>query len=167
MKIDFTIDDAEIDDIEEIREIYAHYVLNTTVNLDEIVPSLDELQEIYEMVIDKSLPYKVARNGGNVIGFCYAQPFRKRLAYRFTVENSIYIHKNFTGHGVAIALMQEVINECKTDGYKQMIAVVVGEDNAPSINLHQKLGFAERGRLQKVGFKFGAWLDTIIFQKEL
>jgi L-amino acid N-acyltransferase YncA len=167
MSLDYKIEDAEIDDIEEIRDIYAHYVLNTTVNLDEIVPSLDELQETYELVVDKSLPYKVARHNGNVIGFAYAQPFRKRLAYRFTVENSIYVDKNFTGNGIAQALMSEIIEECKTDGYKQMIAVVVGDDNTPSINLHQKLGFVERGRLQKVGFKFGKWLDTLLFQKEL
>jgi L-amino acid N-acyltransferase YncA len=164
----YIIEDAEIDHIEEIRDIYAHYVLNTTSNLDEIVPSLDELQEIYESVVDKGLPYVVAKlPDETIIGFAYAAPYRKRLAYRFTVENSIYVHKDHLNKGVAQALMNEVINHCKLDGYKQMVAVIVGVDNVPSINFHKKLGFTERGHLEKVGFKFGKWLDTLLFQKEL
>jgi phosphinothricin acetyltransferase len=123
--------------------------------------------DVYSMVMGKNLPFLVARSAGKVIGYCYGQPYRKRSAYRYTVEESTYVHKDFLRQGIASALLTETIKKCKEIGYKQMVAIVVYSGNDQSVEFHESMGFVERGRLLKVGFKFNQWLDTVLLQKEL
>lgn len=167
MAIDFTISEAKVYDIEQIRDIYAYYVKNTTASLEEKEPSKDEMLETYSFVMGKNLPFYVAKHDGKVVGYSYAQPYRKRSAYRYTVEESTYVHKDYLRNGIASALLDEVIKKCREVGYKQMVAIVVSSDNDQSSEFHESMGFVERGRLIKVGFKFDEWVDTILFQKEL
>jgi len=167
MAQNYTIEDAKVSDLESVREIYAHYVKNTTSSLEEVAPNADETLDLYSAVLSKNLPYMVAKLDGKVIGFCYAQPYRKRSAYRYTLEESTYVHKDFVRKGVATKLLTAVLRKCKEIGYKQMVAIIVYSGVDDSIDFHESMGFVERGRLLKVGFKFNQWLDTVLLQKEL
>jgi phosphinothricin acetyltransferase len=167
MSVNYTIEEAKIADLDQIREIYAYYVERTTATLEEKIPSKDEMLNTYELVLSKNLPFLVARQNSKVLGFCYAQPFRKRSAYRYTVEHSIYVHKDFLRRGIAKDLTDELIKRCKEIGYKQIIAVVVSSENDSSVKFHKSMGFMDRGKLTGVGYKFNKWLDTILLQKSL
>lgn len=154
-------------DLPEIQAIYSHYVENSSVTLEETIPSIEEIYARWKNSTEKSLPYIIAKYDGKIVGYAYAFPYRHRSAYRFTVEESVYIAKDYHGKGLGKLLLGEIITSCKTLGYKQMVAVIAGADNAPSIVLHTKLGFVQAGVLKNVGFKFEKWIDTIIMQKEL
>lgn len=167
-KIEFTVQPAKVNDLKQIREIYQYYVEETVSSLEEKMPSEQEFLEHFESVVSRDLPFLVARDkSGKVLGFTYVQPYRKRSAYRYTLEDSIYIHKDFVGRGVGRALISEIMKKCKEVGYKQLIAVVVADDNQNSLNFHKSQGFEEKGRLSKVGFKFGKWHDILILQKSI
>src|SRR5438874_7535223 len=113
-------------------------------------------------------PYFVAaQHSQRVVGYAYAGPYRARPAYRHTVENSVYVDANETGRGIGGALLDALIARCEARGYRQMIAIIGGADNAASIRLHARHGFVEAGRLAAVGHKFGLWLDTILMQRAL
>ena len=161
------IEEAKVSDLDQIRDIYAHYVKNTTASLEEKEPTKDEMLEIYSFIMGKNLPFYIARKNGKVIGFSYAQPYRKRSAYRYTVEESTYVDKDHLRNGVGSDLLTAVMNKCREIGYKQMIANVVYSGNEESVEFHESMGFTERGRLINVGFKFNEWLDTVLFQKAL
>lgn len=167
MSIDFTISEAKVSDLKEIRNIYDYYVVNTYATLDEKTPSEDEMLEIYSNVMGKNLPFLVAKHNDKVVGYCYAQAYRKRSAYRYTIEESIYVHKDFLRNGIATDLLGETMKRCKEIGYKQMIAVVIYSGNEQSVDFHESMGFVENGRLINVGYKFNNWVDTVLFQKEL
>ncbi len=167
MTLNYTIEDAKVSDLDQVRDIYSHYVKNTTASLEENAPNADEMLNQYSVVMSKNLPFMVAKVDGKVVGFCYAQPYRKRSAYRFTVEESTYVHKDFVRKGIATKLLTEVIKKCREVGFKQMVAIVVYGGTDESVGFHESMGFVERGRLVKVGFKFSQWLDTVLFQKEL
>jgi len=167
MILEFTVEEAKVPDLDQIREIYGHYVKETTASLEEKAPTAEEILDIYSNVMGKNLPFIVAKNNGRIVGYCYAQPYRKRSAYRFTAEESIYVHKDFLRNGIGAELLTAVIKKCKEIGYKQMIANVVYSGNEESIEFHESMGFVERGRLINVGFKFNQWLDTVLMQKEL
>ena len=167
MAINFTIEEAKVTDLDQVREIYSYYVTKTVASLEEKAPNADEMVDLYSFVLSKNLPFIVAKSEGKVLGYCYAQPYRKRSAYRFTVEESTYVHKDHLRNGIATRLLSEVIKRCKEVGYKQMVAIVVSSENDQSAEFHESMGFVERGRLLKVGFKFNNWVDTVIFQKEL
>ncbi len=166
-KLDFTIQDAKVADLKPIREIYSYYVKETVTTLEENLPSEAQFLEVYEATLAKDLPFLVAKSAGKVLGYSYVLPYRKRSAYRYTLEDSIYIHKEFIGKGIGRALINELLKKCKSIGYKQIISVVVADENQNSYNFHKAQGFEERGRLIKVGFKFGRWHDTILMQKEI
>ncbi len=167
MSINFTIAEAKVSDLNDIREIYNYYVLNTLASLEEKPSTSEDMLELYSMVLSKNLPFMVAKYEGKVVGFCYAQPYRKRSAYRYTVEESIYVHKDYTRNGIATDLLIEVIKRCREVGFKQMVAVVISSENDQSIEFHESMGFVEIGRLTRIGFKFNQWVDTALFQKEL
>lgn len=167
MDLKFTVEEAKVTDLAEVREIYAHYVKNTTASLDETPPSQDEMVDLYSLVLSKNLPFMVAKAEGKVVGFSYAQPFRKRSAYRYTVEESIYVHHEYLRNGIASDLLETVIKKCREVGYKQMVAVVVESDNDQSIEFHEAMGFVNQGRLVHVGYKQNQWLDIVLMQKEL
>lgn len=167
-KIEFTVQDAKVSDLEQIRQIYKYYVEETVSSLEEKLPPEQEFLEHFESIVSRDLPFLVAKDKkGAVLGYTYVQPYRKRSAYRYTLEDSIYIHKDHLGKGVGRALIAELMKRSKAIGYKQIIAVVVASDNQNSLIFHKSQGFEEKGRLTKVGFKFGKWHDILLLQREL
>ena len=133
-------------------------------------PAVYEMRARFYAVRAKQLPYLVAVAQGEdeIAGYAYATPYRPRLAYRFTVEDSIYLAPEFAGQGIGRALLEALIAETSQQGYKQMIAVIGGgAENASSIALHSKCGFEHAGTLRSVGYKFDRWLDTILMQRAL
>lgn len=158
---------ANIDDLKRIREIYAYYVENTCACFDETVPNEEYFLNLFEELNNKGLPFYIAKIDDKVVGYCYANNYRKRSAYRYSVETSIYIDHNFTGKGIARKVFAEVLREVKEQGYKQMIAVIVDQGSGYSDKFHKDMGFEEKGKLSKVGFKFNKWLDIYLMQKEL
>lgn len=162
-----TIRDARDDDVAAIQRIYAHHVESGTASFEEIAPSADIIAERRQTVLDRGCPYIVAEWNGEVHGFAYAAFFRPRSAYRHTVEDSIYVDPETTGKGIGTKLLSELVERCTQLGYRQMVAVIGGAQNVASINLHKRHGFEEAGHLKSTGFKFGAWVDTIIMQRAL
>jgi phosphinothricin acetyltransferase len=118
-------------------------------------------------VLELGLPYLVAETGGVVAGYAYAGVYRARPAYRYTVENSVYVHPEFAGKGVGSALLSQLIRGCERAGRRQMIAVIGDSENVPSIKLHETFGFRRVGLLSAVGFKFGRWVDSVLMQRDL
>ena len=115
----------------------------------------------------RGLPYLVAERSGRVLGYCYAGPYRSRSAYRFTLEDSIYIDQAEVGRGLGRALLASLLDRCTGLGYRQMVAVIGGSDTWPSLRLHAALGFTRVGVLPAVGFKFGSWVDIVLMQRAL
>ena len=164
--VPFAIRASHEQDMAEVQKLYAHHVLTGTASFEEAPPTLDEMQARRLAVIAQSCPYLVAEREGIVVGYAYAGAFRTRSAYRFTVENTVYLHPSAMRLGIARALMEEVIVQCALSGYRQMIAVI-GDENPASVAFHAALGFRVVGRMEAVGFKFGRWLDTTLMQRGL
>jgi phosphinothricin acetyltransferase len=155
------------EDIERIAAIYGHHVLHGVASFEEEPPSVDELARRRGEILKRGLPYLVAEAEGDVVGYCYAGPFRPRIGYRFTLEDSIYIDPEEVGRGIGRRLLTPLIEQCGELGYRQMVAVIGGRETAASIRLHQALGFAEIGAFSAIGFKFGRWIDTVLMQRPL
>jgi phosphinothricin acetyltransferase len=158
---------SEDADIHAITKIYEHWVLHSSASFETDPPSVLEMAERRQAILSHGLPYYVFDVEGSVVGFAYATPYRPRAAYRFTVEDSIYVHPASTGKGIGHRLLAAVISRCEVLGYRQMIAVIGGSDNAASIALHRACGFAEAGLLKSAGYKFGRWADSVLMQREL
>lgn len=158
---------ALMTDIPRIAEIYAAYVTSTTVSFELVPPELAEMERRWRAIQALKAPYLVAESAGQVVGYAYAGAYRSRPAYAYTVENSIYLNPEWTGQGIGRLLLERLIDECTARGFAQMVAVIAGTDNRASIKLHQSCGFVMVGRLQKVGFKFGQWLDSTLMQRAL
>lgn len=154
-------------DVARCAEIYGHHVLHGTASFEVDPPDLAEMKKRRAAVLDLGLPYIVAEKDGRLLGYAYAGLYRTRLAYRFTVENSIYIDKDAVGQGVGKALLVPLIDLCARDGRRQMIAVIGDSAHVASINLHASCGFEMTGTLKSVGFKFGRWLDSVLMQRPL
>lgn len=158
---------ARADDLVAVQSIYAHHVETGTGSFEEAAPTIAEMVDRRTTIAARGLPYLVAESGGQLLGFAYAAPFRPRSAYRFTVEDSIYIHPEAIGRGVGGRLLATLIDACDGLGYRQMIAVIGDSANAASIGLHARHGFVEAGRLMAAGYKFGRWLDVVFMQRTL
>ena len=154
-------------DLPAITAIYEHAVLHGTATFELIPPDLAEMTRRYRALTDGGFPYFVASLGGTVIGYAYAGPYRPRPAYRFTVENSVYLQPTIHRRGIGLQLMRQLICECEARGYRQMIAVIGDSANAGSIGVHSRTGFQMIGTHPHVGFKFGRWLDTVMMQLAL
>ncbi|MFB3819463.1 MAG: N-acetyltransferase family protein, partial [Candidatus Methylomirabilales bacterium] len=150
-----------------VQAIYAHHVLQGTASFEEEPPDLDEMRRRRAEVIGRGLPYLVAEVEGDVVGYCYASPYRSRSAYRFTLEDSVYVDHRYGGRGLGRALLSTLIPRCATGEWRQMVAVIGDSANAASIALHARLGFHHVGTLRAVGYKFGRWLDTVLMQRAL
>ncbi len=161
------IREATAADAPAIAAIYGHHVLHGFGTFEEEPPSALEMESRRSAVEAVGLPYLVAVSGDKVLGFAYAAPFRPRAAYRYTVEDSIYIAPEAVGRGVGRALLGAVIAACESLGKQQMIAVIGDSANAASIGLHTALGFARAGVGQSVGFKHGRWVDIVWMQRAL
>ena len=154
-------------DMAAVRGIYAHYVLHSLATFEETPPSLEEMLERRRASVDLGLPYLVAAAGAEILGFAYAAAYRSRPAYRFTVEDSIYVADGLRGQGIGFALLSELIARCEGGPWRQMLAVVGDSANSGSIALHRRFGFELAGMLRSVGFKHGRWVDTPILQRPL
>jgi L-amino acid N-acyltransferase YncA len=154
-------------DLPAITEIYEHAVRHGTATFELVAPDLAEMTRRYCALVDGGFPSLVATVDGSVIGYAYAGPYRPRPAYRFTVENSIYLKPSIHRRGIGLQLLQRLIVECEQRGYRQMIAVIGDSANAGSIGLHTRAGFALIGTHPNVGLKFGRWLDTVMMQLAL
>jgi phosphinothricin acetyltransferase len=159
--------DLEPADIEAVTRIYAHHVLNDTATFDEIPPSADEMRQRAEKIAGRGLPWLVAEADGAVVGYAYADRFRERTAYRFTLEDSVYIDPAHFRRGIGRTLLKELIARCEALGYRQIIAVIGDSANDGSLRLHGDVGFELCGVYKKVGMKFGRWLDVVLMQREL
>ena len=155
------------DDIAAITTIYGHHVLHGLASFEEVPPPAEEIGRRRADILGRGLPYLVAERGGRVVGYCYAGPFRPRVGYRFTLEDSIYIDPAEVGRGIGRALLTPVLARCTELGYRQMVAVIGGRETVASIRLHQALGFREIGIIEAVGFKFGRWIDSVLMQRTL
>jgi len=154
-------------DLPFVTKIYAHAVLHGTATFELTPPDLAEMTRRYCVLMDGAFPYLVAVLDGIVVGYAYAGAYRPRPAYRFTVENSIYLDPAIHRRGIGMKLMRRLIDDCETRGYRQMIAVIGDSANAGSIGLHSACGFQMIGTHPNVGLKFGRWLDTVMMQLAL
>ena len=161
------IRDSCEDDVAAVHSIYRHHVLHGSSSFEEVPPSVDELIRRRTEVLGLTLPYLIAESDGMIAGYAYASPYRSRLAYRFTVENSVYVDHRLSRRGIGRALLSALVARCSNEGWRQMIAVIGDSGNAASITLHERCGFLHAGILRAVGFKFGRWIDTVLMQRAL
>jgi L-amino acid N-acyltransferase YncA len=154
-------------DIAAITRIYAHAVRCGTASFEIEPPDEAEMARRQRALVDAGFPYLVAEGDGAVLGYAYAGPYRSRPAYRFSVENSVYVSPEAHRRGVGRALLDRLIAEAQARGFRQMIAVIGDSDQAPSIALHRTAGFRLVGTIAAVGFKHGRWLDSVLMQREL
>ena len=154
-------------DLAAITEIYEHAVRFGTATFELEPPDRAEMTRRFESVVDGGFPYFVATLAGDVVGYAYAAPYRLRPAYRFTVEDSVYLQPAIHRRGIGRQLLQRLVGECEARGFRQMIAVIGDSANAGSVGVHTKCGFQMIGTHPNVGLKFGRWLDTVMMQREL
>ncbi|EFA85466.1 hypothetical protein PPL_01423 [Heterostelium album PN500] len=168
------IREAVVDDVKAICEIYGHYVRESVATFEEVVPTLDDMLSRFNSLKADGMPYFVAEQAAVdnsvspvIVGYCYAGLYRTRSAYRYTLEDSIYLDPNYRARGVGSMLLRRLIDESTKRGFRQMIAVIGGSDNLGSIKLHERLGFKHKHILYSVGLKFEKWVDVVTLQLEL
>ncbi len=159
--------DARESDMPAVQAIYAHHVIHGTASFELEPPTLEQMLQRRADICANGLPYLIAERDGEVVGYAYATPYRPRPAYRFTVEDSVYVREGMAGFGIGHALLGAVIQHCTASGRRQMVAIIGNSENIASIRLHARLGFRQVGVFESVGFKHGRWLDTVIMQREL
>jgi phosphinothricin acetyltransferase len=158
---------CEESDMRAVTEIYRHYVLHSPATFELVPPTFEEMRERYRSIQEGGFIYLVAEQHGSVVGYAYISSYRARPAYRFTVENSVYVRSGHERRGIGRLLLQALLAECEGTPFRQMIAVIGDSANAASIELHRRLGFAPVGTFRAVGCKFGRWIDTVLMQKEI
>lgn len=166
----FQLRDATSADVPAIHAIYAHHVQHGRASFEEVPPTVDDMHLRFAEVRKKALPYIVAVRDGEILGYAYASSYRARSAYRFAIEDSIYIDHRHTGEGLGRALLAELIARCETGPWRQMVAVVAltsSGEGTGSVAVHERLGFRTVGRLESVGLKHGEWIDTLLMQRPL
>lgn len=154
-------------DMPEITAIYAHFVLHSTATFETEVPSEQDMAARRADVLTRGLPYLVIMQGESVMGFAYANWFKPRAAYRFSAENSIYLHPDAAGRGLGKLLLAELLTQLERRGIRKVMAVIGGSDNLASIGLHTSLGFSRAGLVENYGYKFDRWLDLVLMQRSL
>lgn len=157
-------------DMLAIQIIYAHHVETGRASFEEVAPSLAEMTARHAEIVRRGLPYLVAQAHEEILGYAYASAYRPRRAYRYTVEDSVYIAEAWRGHGLGRALLGALIAQCEAGPWRQMLAVVACPDDGSgeaSLALHEKLGFRRIGAIQAAGYKFDSWIDTMLLQRTL
>jgi len=154
-------------DIPLITRIYRHAVEHGTASFELESPDEAEMTRRMQAILDGKFPYFVAEIDGAIAGYAYASLYRTRPAYRFTVENSVYVAPHIHRRGVGKALLMKLIDACVALGFRQMIAVIGDSNQAASIGVHKACGFTDAGNLRAIGWKFGRWLDTPLMQLTL
>ena len=167
MKSIFTVRASEERDLAAIAAIYAHHVLHGLASFEVEPPDTAEMARRRANVLSLGLPYLVAESAAGVAGYAYASSYRARPAYRYTLENSIYIDPGVARLGASRVLLEALVEACARAGYRQLIAVIGDSANTASIRLHAACGFSHAGLLPGVGFKFGRWVDSVLMQREL
>lgn len=162
-----SVRDATEADMAHVQAIYAHHVLHGRATFEEVPPSVNDMLGRRVAVLDAGLPYLVAESGGRIMGYAYAGMYRPRPAYRHTLEDSIYVADEARGQGIGSALLSALIARCELGPWRQMVAVIGGSENAGSVALHRAFGFELIGTMPAVGYKLGAWVDTVIMQRAL
>jgi phosphinothricin acetyltransferase len=150
-----------------IQSIYAHHVLQGLASFEEEAPPLEEMRRRFEEVTGGGLPYLVAEEKGEILGYGYCTLYRMRSAYRYTLEDSIYVKHGQQRKGIGRALLAELIVRCEALNYRQVIAVIGDSANAASIAVHSSAGFVRAGNLRSTGYKFGRWVDSVLMQRPL
>jgi L-amino acid N-acyltransferase YncA len=158
---------ATLADVPAITRIYAHAVKTGTASFELEPPDEVEMTRRMQALLDGKFPYLVAELDGAVTGYAYASLYRTRPAYRFTVENSVYVAHDMHRRGIGKVLLLKLIERCAALGFRQMIAVIGDSDQAASIGVHKACGFEDAGNLKSIGWKFGRWLDTPLMQRAL
>ncbi len=166
-ELPLVIRDATPADMVEVQAIYAFYVTRTSASFEEDPPSVEEMQRRLAKTHERGLPYLVAEADGEIVGYTYAGPFRTRSAYRYTIEDSIYVAPTVSRRGIGATLLGSLVERCIELGYRQMIGVIGDSGNQASIALHRKTGFRQEGVLRGVGLKFGKWIDVVIMHRAL
>ena len=154
-------------DLPAIQAIYAHHVLHGLASFEETAPPLEEMRQRYDAISSRGLPYLVADLEGTVAGYGYCAPYRARSAYRYALEDSVYVRKDMAGRGVGGALLEALVERSAALGYRQLIAIIGDSGHEASIGLHASLGFVRVGTLRSVGYKHGRWVDSVIMQRPL
>ena len=162
-----TVRPAALSDIPAITRIYAYAVRHGTASFEFDPPDEAEMTRRMRALLDAGYPYLVAQIDGAVMGYAYAGPYRTRPAYRYTVENSVYIAPDAHRRGIGRALLDRLIAESEARGYRLMIAVIGDSAQTPSIELHRAAGFKLVGAFEAVGYKFDRWLDSVLMQRPL
>lgn len=165
--IDTRLRVADADDLPVITTLYADHVRAGTASFELDAPDEEEMTRRWKDIVACGLPYLVAVRGDLTVGYAYAGPYRPRPAYRFTVEDSIYVRADCAGQGIGRMLLDALIVACEHADMRQMIAVIGDSENAPSIRLHAAAGFTHTGLLSSVGWKLGRWLDVVLMQRAL
>ncbi len=154
-------------DLPAITAIYAHHVEHGTGSFETEAPAQAEMQRRLELVLSRGLPWLVAQRDGEVAAFAYANWFRERAAFHWTVEDSVYVHPQRVGAGLGSLLLDELLRSSERIGARQMLAVIGDSANQASIALHRRHGFSDCGVLQAVGWKFQRWLDVVMMQRAI
>jgi phosphinothricin acetyltransferase len=167
MNVDVTIRASADADVPAIAAIYRHHVLEGTGTFETEPPDEAEIARRRQDLLQRGLPWLVAEVNGTVVGYAYAGPFRAREAYRFTLEDSIYVHPQSMNQGIGGALLRKLIEACRRGGFRQLIALIGDSGNQGSIRVHEVCRFQHTGVMKSVGRKFDRWLDVVIMQLEL
>lgn len=165
----YVIRDATEHDLPSVREIYNYYVTNSTVTFDEKRMSLPQWRSKFQWLQKLKMPFLVAEsaNNGDLLGYALVQPWKQKAGYRYTVEDSIYLGPAATSKGLGRALLAALIERSREAGLREIIAMIADQGAEASIALHKSFGFAETGRMGRVGFKFGRWLGIVMLQLSL
>ena len=158
---------AAAQDLAAIQRIYAYHVRHGLASFEEEPPSVEEMRRRFEDVARQGLPYLVAEENGEIQGYGYCTLYRTRPAYRYTLEDSVYVKQGLQGKGIGKAVLAALIERCRALNYRQIIAVIGDSANVASIAVHASLGFVRAGNLRSTGFKFGRWVDSVLMQLAL
>ena len=164
---EFTVRAAVPADLETVTAICAYYVTSTVTTFEEVPPTAADWQRRLDDLTRRDLPFLVAEQDGMVCGYAYASSWRPKPAYRYTVEDTVYVSPAHTGRGLGRALLAALLAGCEQAGCRQVIAVIADTGSDASAELHRRLGFTPAGRLHRAGYKHGRWIDTVLMQREL
>ena len=154
-------------DLAAIQSIYAHHVLHGLATFEEVPPDVEEMRRRCQDLAGRGLPYLVAVERSEILGYGYCAPYRARSAYRYALEDSVYIKDGHLGKGIGSRILGELLGACEGLGYRQVIAVIGDSANTASIGLHARHGFLRVGTLRSSGYKVGRWVDTVLMQRPL
>jgi len=154
-------------DLAAIQSIYAHHVLHGLATFEEVPPDVEEMRRRWQDLAGRGLPYLVAVERSEILGYGYCAPYRARSAYRYALEDSVYIKDGHLGKGIGSRILGELLGACEGLGYRQVIAVIGDSANTASIGLHARHGFLRVGTLRSSGYKVGRWVDTVLMQRPL